>query len=170
VFTGTNLFHAGSYLLIGPLFGYGDWSHLIEGLDPALLWQVVVTVAGLGLCLGSLRLVAPARWQPLFGSEPEGEARLRVVTRVALLTALVVSALAGLLTPLELDWALRAAVLGPLVLLWMMGVPLGAATAASAPLPRSWGWLGLGIVCAVLFVGVLGPGVGSFEGHELDRG
>jgi hypothetical protein len=169
LFVGTNLFHAGSYLLIGPFFGYGDWSHFVQGLEPNLVWKIVMTAVGFGVCMVGMRIAAPPRWQPLFGQEPYGQARLELLTRSAFLTALIVSTLAALLSPLELSWVLRAAVLGPLVLVWMMGLPIGQSSNEPVSMPRSLGWLVVGILCAVLFVGGLGPGVGSFAGHELER-
>jgi hypothetical protein len=44
----TNLFHAGMYLLIGPLTGFGDWSYVARNLQPELVWVVAITVFGYG--------------------------------------------------------------------------------------------------------------------------
>jgi hypothetical protein len=37
LFMSTNIFHAGSYMMIGPFTGYGDWAYVIQGFQPELL-------------------------------------------------------------------------------------------------------------------------------------
>ncbi len=107
LFGATNLFHAGKYLLIGPFTGFGDWSSVARNLQPQLVWAVGITVLGYGVNVVGSRLARRSEWQPLAGVEvEERETRMRLLTRLPLAAALVVSLAAGLLSPLQPRYAL----------------------------------------------------------------
>ena len=170
LFICTNLFHAGSYMLIGPFLSYGDWSHFVQGFQPELLWKLLVTALGYGICWLGMRVASLPLWQPLIGSEPEERrARMQWLTRLPFAAALVVSMLAALLSPLRDQGALFTAVLAPAVLLWLVNLPWwprAAEPSPPVPINRSLPWLVIGVVSSVLFVGVFGPGIGSFSGYQ----
>jgi hypothetical protein len=173
LFMSTNLFHAGSYMLIGPFTGYGDWAYVIQGFQPELLWKLVLTALGYGICVLGMRLAAMPAWGALLGDDPsQRRHRMQTLTRVPLATALVINLLAGLLSPLQLRWVLTTSLLAPLALLWLVNLPrwLKSASPLSAVrLKKNMTWWILGAIFCIFFIAVLGPGLGSFSGHPLAR-
>jgi hypothetical protein len=173
LFGATNLFHAGSYMLIGPLANFGDWGYVARTLQPSLLWIITVTVLGWQLIALGSRLAHRPQWQPLLGIEPaERETRLQLLTRIPLAGALVVSLAAGLLSPLQPRYALVTSVIAPLVLLWLVRLPTWPESEDPAPPVRiaaSWTWLVAGVLVGLGFVLLLGPGIGSFAGYSIAR-
>jgi hypothetical protein len=172
LFGATNLFHAGMYLLIGPLTGFGDWSSVARSLEPQLVWVVGITAVGYGVNVVGSRLARRPEWQPLAGVEAEErETRMRLLTRLPLAAALVVSLAAGLLSPLQPRFALVSSLLAPLVLLLLVRLPSWPERDPPGPPVRiaSWAWVVAGVVVGVGFVLVLGPGLGSFAGYSIAR-
>jgi hypothetical protein len=173
LFMSTNMFHAGSYMLIGPFTGYGDWSYVIQGFEPALLWRLLVTATGYGICYFGMRLAALPQWGGLLGQDlEERKRRMHLLTRVPLGTALIVNLVAGLFSPLQIRWVLMTILLAPLVLLWLVNLPYWPGFGQSitaVPLRRSIAWWVAGAVFCIFFIAVLGPGMGSFSGHVLAR-
>lgn len=172
LFGATNLFHAGMYMLIGPLTGFGDWSYVARNLEPTLVWTIGITVLGYGVNVVGSRLARRPVWQPLAGvEEQERETRMRLLTRLPLAAALVVSLAAGLLSPLQPRYALVTSLLAPLVLLLLVRLPSWPERDPPAPPVRiaSWAWVVAGVVVGLGFVLVLGPGLGSFAGYSIAR-
>jgi hypothetical protein len=173
LFGATNLFHAGSYMLIGPLANFGDWASVARTLQPPLLWIISFTVLGWQLIVVGSRLARRPQWQPLLGTEPAGrETRMQLLTRIPLAGALVVSLAAGLLSPLKPQYALVTSVVAPLVLLWLVRLPTWPESEDPDPPVRiatSWTWLAVGVLIGLGFVLLLGPGIGSFEGYSIAR-
>ena len=67
------------------------------------------------------RLARRPVWQPLAGvGEQERETRMRLLTRLPLAAALVVSLAAGLLSPLQPRYALVTSLIAPLVLVLLV--------------------------------------------------
>ena len=54
-----NLFLAAGYLLTDPLFGFGDWTAFVEGLDQPLLWRGGLVLTGALLAAGTMRALLP---------------------------------------------------------------------------------------------------------------
>ena len=171
LFMGTNIFHAGSYMMIGPFTGYGDWSYVIQGFQPELLWKLGITALGYGICVLGMRLAANPRWGALLGDEPdERRNRLHLLTRIPFGTALVINFLAGLFSPLQWRWVLMTSLLAPMVLIWLVNLPYwpkSGEPVAAVRLPKSLVWWIAGIALSLFFIGILGPGIGSFAGHPL---
>jgi hypothetical protein len=173
LFITANLFHAGSYMLIGPFSGYGDWAYFVQGFEPGVLWKLGLTAIGYGICVIGTRLAALPYWQPLLGQElDERRTRMQLLTRIPLITAFIISVLAALVSPLQFQWVIVSAALAPLTLLWLVNLavwPDAPQSTPALPLHRSIAWLVAGVVCFMLFVVILGPGIGSFVGHVLER-
>lgn len=168
LFGATNLFHAGNYMLIGPLTGFGDWASVARNLEPALVWTIAITVLGYWVNVVGSRLARRPVWQPLAGvEEQEREIRMRLLTRLPLAAALVVSLAAGLLSPLQPHYGLVTSLIAPLVLLLLVRLPSWPQRDPPAPPVRiaSWAW----VVVGLGFVLVLGPGLGSFAGYSIAR-
>lgn len=171
-FGATNLFHAGNYLLIGPLTGIGDWSSVARNLEPTLVWTIGITALGYGVNVVGSRLARRPVWQPLLGvEEEERQIRMRLLTRLPLAAALVVSLAAGLLSPLQPRYALVTSLIAPLVLLLLVRLPTWPDVDQPAPPVRiaSGAWVVAGVAVGLSFVLVLGPGLGSFAGYSIAR-
>jgi hypothetical protein len=172
VLSSLNLYHAGSYLLIGGLFGFGDWGRVAVGVLPGLGGQILVALVGLGVVLSANRTAAHPLWQPLVGIGDERASRWQLMTWPALATALLVSLGAGLLSPLQPQYALVTSAVAPLTYLWLVRLPRWPSRAEPAPPLRigpSLAWLVVGIVAAITFMVAFGPGVGSFAGYSIAR-
>lgn len=159
-------FTAGTYLIVSPLFGFGDWTAFLRGLHPFLVWQVGIPLAG-GAVLTLGFQACRHGITPLLGADPTlRRDRARLLTALPWGAAGVVASLAALLSPLGPRWALFAA-LGSTCgsCFWMLGVPdrlpdPAPGDAGQAPrLPAHPGWIAAGSLAALAFVAILGPGV-----------
>jgi hypothetical protein len=160
------------YLLIGPLTGFGDWSYVARNLKPELVWVIGITALGYGVNVVGSRLARRPEWQPLAGvEEGERELRMRLLTRLPLAAALVVSLAAGLLSPLQPRYALLTSLIAPLVLLLLVRLPSWPERDPPDPPVRiaSGAWVVAGVVVGLGFVLILGPGLGSFAGYSIAR-
>jgi len=131
------------------------------------VWRIGLSVAGAVLYFGvAPRLIVPGL-RLFLGPDPS--ARPGRVRRLTLLPYLVGGATfvaAGLLNPHGLGLVLISAVAasfgGTSLLAWYPAVWLGRAPvepAAAVGVQRSPGWIALGLLTLLLFVGVLGPGI-----------
>ena len=99
--------------------------------------------------------------------EQERETRMRLLTRLPLAAALVVSLAAGLLSPLQPRYALVTSLIAPLVLVLLVRLPSWPESDPPASPVRIASWAG--VVVGLGFVLVLGPGLGSFAGYTIAR-
>lgn len=153
-------------LLIG-----GDWSVVIEGMEPAGLWRAGVLAAG--VILGVLGYVLPLRlWLPDLRQHRRLQLKVTAVPVLVLLTVQTLSVLGSPFCSVPLDTGTNAlitsAALAVFFGLWLALVNLVPVPRSSAPLDsialaRSKVWLAVGLIAAVLFIGVLGPGLGPLE-------
>ncbi len=153
-------------LLVG-----ADWAAVIEGMEPASMWQAGVLIAG--ILVGVLGYVLPVRlWLP----DLRQHRRLQLtVTAIPVLVLLAVQTLSVLGSPFRsvpLDTGTNALITSAalaiffglwLALVNLVPVPRSSAPVDSIALARSTGWLAVGLIVAVLFIGVLGPGLGPLE-------
>jgi hypothetical protein len=148
-----------------------DWSVVIEGREPAGLWRAAVLAAGVLVAIANHLL-------PLKLSLPDLRARRAQqlkVTATPVLVLLVVQTLSVLGSPftavprdsgtnaLVSSWALTLFFGVWLALVNLVPVPRSTAPVDSIRLPRSKAWLAIGLVVAVFFIGVLGPGLGPLD-------
>lgn len=167
-----NLFHAGSYLLAGALFGFGDWGRVASAVDPPIVGQIGVGLVGAAILFLGQRVATDPVWQPLVGIGDERTARWPTITWPALGGGLAVSLLAGVLSPLRPEFALLTSVLAPLSLLWLVRLPRWPTAnnpSEALPIGRSAALLGISLLVSVVFVLGLGPGIGSFAGYSIAR-
>jgi hypothetical protein len=161
-----NLLDAGGYFLFSGVGNIGDWARVIQGLRPSWAWHLGLIVAGaisywFFVCFVLLEL------RPFLGAE--GEMRLRRARRLTLVpyfTDGIVSCIAGLFNPagmlLVAISAAAASFGGASGLAWMgmlLRGPRVRSTEFQMPeITRSWGWIVVAGILAVLFIAVLGPG------------
>jgi hypothetical protein len=164
-----DLLMATGYFLFSGLGGFGDWAEFIKGLGPELPLRTLLALVGALGYMGSTRFCL-LELRPMIGSDPEGRVRRAArLMRTPYLTGGALACIAGLFNPA--GWyliALSAAAStfgGTSALAWSDNwlkdarrIPLG-----SWPDPpeirRSWLWLILAAVVAVVFIALIGPGI-----------
>jgi len=162
-----NLLSGTGYFLFSGVGGIGDWADFVRGLGPAWVMRLGLTVLG-GVTYWLVVLRAGHALAPFLSGA--GEERVRSATRMTLpayLAGGTLSCIAGLLNPVGMVLvaisAAAASFGGTSGLAWMPQLLRGERAAASDSaqllVSRSWGWIALGAVAAVVFVLVLGPGV-----------
>ncbi len=162
---GYNLFMAAGYFLFSGISGIGDWAVVFAGVEPAWLVRAVVTVVGALLYFWFGRLSALALTQQVVGDCTVP--RLLKLSLVPYLAAAAAAALAALMsadgTTMVLVSALPSSLGGGVGFAWMVtlvpAMQKSRGSAAPTPLQIGWGWIAVGIVVAIVFVAVFGPGV-----------
>jgi hypothetical protein len=159
-----NLFTGTGYFFFSGVTNFGDWAAVISGLHLHWLWRALLVVAGacsyyaavLVVGIGVVRYVGIPRHQ---------QGRLRKLTMVPYLSAILLASVAGLLSPLgiQLLWqsALPATAGGQSGLLWLQYYIPRQTEPKRSPgqLARSYVWIGVAAVMGVAYVVVLGRGV-----------
>jgi len=149
-----------------PLLGAGDWGEITQGLSHAGLWTagviaIGVVVAIVGYCL-PLRLFLPD-----VADRPE----LRhTITFVPVTTMIVVQTLSMLASPFatapaEANHLVASVFAYAHLIVWAVLVNRGVGPRApesvqDLTLHRSPSWLATGAVIIIVFIAVLGPGLG----------
>jgi hypothetical protein len=160
-----NLFLASTYVTIAPIVEFGDAYILISGLQNQLFWRGGIVLAGAAACWLSFGLCR-AELGRLIGVG--GRAARRVAWELvvpAYVAGGVVTVASGLFSQLEFKVAQLEAAGGTFGLtIWLLLLPLlipQEPTPAQHPfmLTRSIGWIVAGALTALIFIGVLGPGI-----------
>jgi hypothetical protein len=160
------------------LGGIGDWNAVVAGWPHYVLWRIALAVVGTAAYWFVAVPVALRGLGPFLdrGEPATGRGRLARAVRLTVVPYLAGGALyvtAGFLNPespmLVLISAAAASFGGASALAWMAqllrnreryppaaGEPLGIA--------RSWPWLVAGALAAVIFIGLLGPGIALRNG------
>jgi hypothetical protein len=161
-----NLLQGGGYFLFSGVGNIGDWAYVIKGLSP--IWAYRVGLAVLGTVTYILFVwFALVAIRPFTGmAQPE---RWQRAKKLALLPYFVGGGLytiSGLFNPVGMVLvaisAAAASFGGTSGLAWMWQVPRGKPADASIlpePIERSRGWIIAGAVAAIIYIGLLGPGI-----------
>jgi hypothetical protein len=169
LFAAVNLLTAFGYLLYSGIAGIGDWTRVVDGLTPSWLFRGGMIALGFVLYfIVAPRLLMP-RLDPFLGRVPaERERRARTLSLLPYLAGGAALVLAGLFNPL--GWRLvmisaaAASFGGTSLLAWYPAIPRKPEPGTpEAPLGigRSLGWILTAAVVLLIFVCVLGPGIGS---------
>jgi len=159
-----NLFTGTGYFFFSGVTNFGDWAAVISGLHLHWLWRALLVIVGacsyfaavLVVGVGLVRYVGIPRHQ---------RRRLRRLTIVPYLSAILLASVAGLLNPLgiQLLWqsALPATAGGQSGLLWLQYYIPRQTEPKRSPgqLARSYVWIGVAAILAILYVVVLGRGI-----------
>jgi hypothetical protein len=163
---------AAGYLGVGGLTGFGDWAVLLSGVEPDWLWRVPAVLFAAGAYVLGLRVLSPLLSR-LLGTPGLEAARLRRLVLAPAGAAAVVAVAAEVagrrMEPLGLGLALGTTAVVGWSLLGLPGQgtpPPGPAAAAAPRVGRSWAWLVAGLLTALLFIFLVGPGV-RFDGLHL---
>lgn len=152
-----------------PLLGAGDWGEVAERLDHSGFWTSCVIGAGVVVAIVGYRL--PARW--FLPDLRDHAASRRKIIMVPIATVIAVHTLSVLASPFatapgDANHLFASVFAYGHLILWAIlayrGVgPRSAGPASDLSLRRSAGWLVTGLVLTLLFVAVLGPGIGPLE-------
>src|SRR5580692_9869876 len=159
-----NLFAGTGYFFFSGVTDFGDWAAVISGLAPHWLWRVLLVVLGAVSYYAAVRVVGVGL-RRYVGVPREQQRRLRKLTIVPYISAILLLSIAGLLNPLgiQLLWqsALPATAGGQSGLLWLQYyIPRGTEpNRTPEQLVRSYLWIGVSAVLALVYVVVLGRGV-----------
>ena len=169
LFAAVNILTAFGYLLYSGIAGIGDWSRVIQGFTPEWLLRGGMIVIGFVLYfIVAPRLLMPPL-DPFLGRDPaQRHSRAHIVSLLPYLAGSAALAVAGMLNPLGWRVMLISAVAagfgGTSLLAWYPGLP--RATRSDTPesplgIRRSPAWTAAAAVVLLVFVLVLGPGIGS---------
>ena len=159
-----NLFTGTGYFLFSGVTDFGDWAAVISGLHPHWLWRALLVVVGAASYYAAV-LVVGIGLVRYVGITRQEQGRLRKVTMVPYLSAILLASAAGLLNPLgiQLLWqsALPATAGGQSGLLWLQYyIPRGTEPKRTPEqLGRNYVWIGVAAVLAFLYVVILGRGI-----------
>jgi hypothetical protein len=159
-----NLFTGTGYFFFSGVTDFGDWAAVISGLHPHWLWRVLLVIVGASSYYAAALIVGIGLVRHV-GVPRDQQGRLRRLTIVPYFSAIVLSSVAGLLNPLgiQLLWqsALPATAGGQSGLLWLQYyIPRGTEPMQTPKqLDRSYAWIGVAAVLAIVYVVVLGHGV-----------
>jgi len=159
-----NLFTGTGYFFFSGVTDFGDWAAVISGLYPHWFWRALLVIVGASSYFAAA-LVVGIGLVRYVGIPRHEQNRLRKFTIVPYFSAILLAIVAGLLNPLgmQLLWqsALPASAGGQSGLLWLQYyIPRRTEPRRTGEqLTRSYVWIGIAAVLALVYVVVLGRGI-----------
>jgi hypothetical protein len=161
-----NLLFAAGYPFYSGIAVFGDWASVISGLSPAWLWRVLLVVVSVAGYYGALLLLA-TEVRPFCGSgSVDALRRLRRITLIPVLAALVTACVAGALNPrgwINVVTAAAPAAAAAFGITQLDHFPAVRSADPSVPkvgpITRSFSSIIVAMALLVFFIGVLGPGI-----------
>ncbi len=156
-------------LISAPLIGGGDWTVIVRELGKREIWKSIII--GVGVILAFLGYTIPLR---LFMPSLRGNRKTLIkITIIPIVTFIIVQTLSLIGSPFSSlppeENHLLASVFAYLhFVLWailvnILPIPRSTRPIESIRLPRSYVYLGIGFIVGIIFIGVLGPGLGPLE-------
>ncbi len=153
-------------LLVG-----SDWSDVISGLEPRGLWRVGVLAVGMFVAV--VGYVLPLRlWMPDLHESRRLQLKITAIPVAVLIVVQALSVARSPFTALPMGSGMNALMtvvaLAVFFGIWLALVNLVQRPRSNAPvesirLTRSKTWLAVGLIVFLVFVAVLGPGLGPLE-------
>jgi hypothetical protein len=138
------------YMIKSGLMYDGDWHFVIAGLQPTVAWHIGLAILGIVLYIAAMRMLA-CIW-------PAGEDMASPsFALTAYVAAAALSAAGGAFDPKGHSAIFTDALPSSLAAIGL--VLVGVRRTSGVAVPVSAGWIGAGVLSAVFFVAVLGPGV-----------
>ena len=158
-------------LVANPLLGFGDFNDFTYQLEPRGLFKAILVGAGLVLCVLGY-VWALKLWLPRLKEQRRLQLGFTVLPVLVLIVVQTLSLIGSPFSrlPPESNHMLASVFAYLHFVLWvvvvnLIPVPRSIGPVENIRLPRADTWLAAGLVVFVLFVFVLGPGIGSFAGH-----
>jgi hypothetical protein len=158
-----NLLAGTGYFFYSGVSNFGDWAQLIAGLYPHAPLRIGLVVVGIASYYGAIVLVGSSlvRYMGVAASDAR---RFRRLAWVSYFAALVIDGVAGIFNPIGWQYvflsALAATAGGNCGLLWLRHyIPKRVKPGDPAVIGRSYSWIAVAAVLAVIFIVVFGPGV-----------
>ncbi|MDX1646010.1 MAG: hypothetical protein R3304_02605 [Longimicrobiales bacterium] len=154
-----------TYLVVSPLFGFGDWHTLVGAFPNQGPLRASLTVTGLFVCGVLWQRTVPSLARLVGGGERDArQERGRRVVRTAWLAGGGLAVAASLLSPLDAAWAVSVAVGSTFLatcplLLAARRVREHPVPGAPLRIPRAPGLLAMGVLAGLVLVLVFGPGI-----------
>jgi hypothetical protein len=162
LFGSVNLLNATGYPFFSGLFDFGDWSVVVAGLEPHGVWRAVLAVTGMVAYVAAIGASASTLGRLVGGDDVRLERVHRYVVPAYVTGGLllVAGAIPNPAGPRYILLSGASSGFGAMVgLLW---VPRRVARGAAGPgigLGTSVAWILAAIATAVVFIGVIGPGI-----------
>lgn len=160
-----NLLNGTGYLIFSGLLNMGDWAVVFAGTEPAWLWRTLLSLVGIllyGLVIWSAnrQIVSLVRSGRISRQEP---ARILLPAYVA---GGLLFVLGSALNPIGPSLILTSgvssgfgAMAGLVFLPTLVEKQTSQVRSAGQALPFSLGWCVAGAIVALIFIGLLGPGI-----------
>jgi hypothetical protein len=159
-----NLFAGTGYFFFSGITNFGDWAVVIAGLHAHWLWRSLLVVAGIAAYYGAVFVVGTALVQ--YVGVPRNEhRRLRKLTLLPYLSAILLACAGGLLNPIGIQLVWQSALPGTAgadsALLWLRYyIPKGTVPRRpSDGIDRNYAWITVAVALSLVFVFVLGRGI-----------
>jgi hypothetical protein len=163
LFTTLNLLMGAGYFLFSGVGNIGDWSDVASGTVSPFIWRPAMAALGGALYFLFARR-SGQRLGALVGSDDLSMRRSRRLSVPPYVAGGLLFCVSGLFNPvgpvLIAISAAAASFGGASGLLWLTQFTRGSARSAEpAELKRSYAWIVAGCAAAVIFLGILGPGI-----------
>ena len=165
LFASVNLLNGTGYLLFSGILDLGDWAVVISELEPHWAWRVLIAVSGAALYVGVVRLISANMISLIRSGQIDRKEMRRLIFPAYVTGGLVLVAGAALnrVSPSLILLSGVSSGFGAMAgLAFVPGLveerTVGAASAAP-PLPFSPAWVAVGVLVALVFIAVLGPGI-----------
>jgi hypothetical protein len=153
------------YLVFSGVTSTGDWAVVVNRLNPSWAWRAGIVTIGIIAYMVAMRLAArmAAVW---IETGQLSRAELRRITVFSYVAGGLVMVMASAMNPVGVQLVLTSGVGASFGLTWgLLLIPRMIRSVAAhqdslaTPLPLHKGWIAAGLLVAIGFVGVLGPGI-----------
>jgi len=158
-----NLLSGAGYFFYSGVTNFGDWAMVVQGLSPHWLWRTGLVVLGVTSYYGAILLIGSNLVRRMGVAQTDAH-RFRRLLWLPYFSAIFIDGVAGLFNPIGMQYvflsALAATAGGNSGLLWLRYyIPRNIQPSRAQIIPRSYTWIAVATVLAVIFITVFGPGI-----------